>query len=61
MFLDYYDANLPELQAAYQKQVEEQQHLAAEEKANPKVPEDITVQYRILDPEEIVTPATSEK
>ena len=56
LFLAHYDAHLPELQATYQKRIEEQQRQAAEEKAHPKVPEDIVVQYRILAPEEIVAP-----
>ena len=50
----YYDANLAELQAIQQARLLEQQRLAAEEKAHPKLPEDIVVQYRILAPEEIV-------
>ena len=54
LYLAFYDAHLPELQAAYQTRIEEQKRLAAEEKANPKVPEDIVVQFRILAPEEIV-------
>jgi hypothetical protein len=62
LFLDYYDANLPELQAAYQARLEEQQRRAAEESEKPK---DIVVQYRTLAPEEIVpvgsTPKISEK
>ena len=58
LFLAYYDANLPELQAAYNSRVEEQERRAAEEKAHPQVPEDIVVQYRILAPEEIVPAAT---
>lgn len=52
----YYDANLAELQAIQQARLLEQQRLAAEEKAHPKVPEDIVVQYRVLAPEEIVAP-----
>ena len=56
LFLTHYDTHLTELQAAYQKRTEEQQRQAAEEKAHPKVPEDIVVQYRILAPEEIVAP-----
>ena len=59
LFHDYYDANLHALQAAYQTRIEEQQRLAAEEKANPKVPEDIVVQFRVLAPEEIVPTATA--
>lgn len=62
VFLDHYDANLPELQAAYQMRLEEQQRRAAEE---PEKPKDIVVQYRILAPEEIVpvgsTPKISKK
>lgn len=61
LFLAYYDAHLPELQAAYQTRIEEQKRLADEEKANPKVPEDIVVQFRLLSPEEIVPPATTPK
>ena len=65
LFLAHYDTHLPELQAAYQKRIEEQQRQAAEEKAHPKVPEDIVVQYRILAPEEIVdregVPTASDK
>ena len=61
LFHDYYDANLPTLQAAYQSKIEEQQRWAAEEKAHPTVPEDIVVQFRVLAPEEIVTPQTSDK
>ena len=59
LFIAYYDAHLTELQASYQKRIDEQQRQAAEEKAHPKVPEDIVVQYRILAPEEIVTPEGS--
>ena len=55
LFLAHYDSHLPELQIAYQNQIEEQQRRAAEEKAHPKVPDDIVVQYRILAPEEIVS------
>ncbi len=61
LYLAHYDAHLPELQAAYQARIEEQERLAAEEKANPKVPEDIVVQFRVLSPEEIVPTTTSPK
>lgn len=61
LYLAYYDANLPELQAAYLTRIEEQKRLAAEEKAHPKIPEDIVVQFRVLAPEEIVAPKTSDK
>lgn len=61
LYLAYYDANLPELQAAYHTRIEEQKRLAAEEKAHPKVPEDIVVQFRVLAPEEIVPTATAPK
>ncbi len=65
LYLAYYDAHLPELQAAFDTRMEEQKRLAAEEKAHPKVPEDIVVQFRVLAPEEIVptttAPKTSEK
>ena len=54
LFLAHYDTHIIELQAAYQKRIEEQQRLAAGEKAHPKIPEDLVVQYRILAPEEIV-------
>ena len=59
LFLAHYDTHLPELQAAYQKRIEEQQRQAAEEKAHPKIPADIVVQYRVLAPEEIATPEGS--
>ncbi len=58
LFHAYYDAHLSELQTAYQARVVEQQRLAAEAKANPPVPEDIVVQYRVLEPAEIITPQT---
>lgn len=61
LYLAYYDANLAELQAAYNSRVEEQKRLAAEEKAHPKNPEDIVVQFRVLAPEEIVPTATAPK
>lgn len=56
LYHDYYDGHLAELKAIQQASLLEQQRLAAEEKAHPKLPEDIVVQYRILAPEEIVTP-----
>lgn len=59
LYLAHYDAHLTELQAAYQSRIEEQQRLAAEEKAHPKVPEDIVVQFRVLAPEEIVPTETT--
>ena len=61
LYLAHSDAHLTELQAAYQSRIEEQQRLAAEEKANPKVPDDIVVQFRVLAPEEIVAPQASDK
>ncbi len=61
LYLAYYDSNLSELQTAYQTRIEEQKRLAAEEKAHPKVPEDIVVQFRVLAPEEIVPTATAPK
>ncbi len=60
LFLSYYDAHLAELQAACKKRSEEQARQAAEELANPPVPEDIVVQYRIMKPEEIVTPDSTQ-
>jgi hypothetical protein len=53
----YYDAHLEELQAIQQARLAEHQRLAAEALANPPEKKDITVQYRILSPEEIVTPS----
>ena len=65
LFLAHYDAHLSELQADYQKRIEEQQRLVAEEKAHPKIHEDLVVQFRILAPEEIVpqegSPTAAEK
>lgn len=57
----YYDSHHAELRAAQQARLIEQQRLAAENLANPPEKEDITVQYRILDPEEIVTPENTAK
>ena len=56
LFHDYYDAHLAELQANQQARLAEHQRLVAEALANPPEKKDITVQYRILAPEEIVTP-----
>ncbi len=56
LFQAYYDANLLALKAAWAKRMDDQKRLAAEEKANPPQPEDVFVQYRILSPEEIVSP-----
>ncbi len=61
LFLDYYDEHFPELQAAYQSRIEENERKAAEEKAHPKVPEDVVVQFRVLSPEEIVPTETTSK
>ncbi len=61
LYLAYYDAHLAELQAAFDARVEEKKRLAAEEKAHPKIPEDIVVQFRVLAPEEIVPTATAPK
>ena len=52
----YYDAHSVELKTAYQARINEQQRLAAEAKANPKPPEDIVMQYRILEPAETIPP-----
>lgn len=59
LFLAYYDANLPMLQAAYNSRITEQKRMAAEEKAHPEIPEDIVVQFRVLAPEEIVPTANA--
>jgi hypothetical protein len=55
----YYDTHLAELQVVQQARLAEQQRLAAEALANPPEKKDITVQFRILSPEEIVLPTTS--
>jgi hypothetical protein len=57
LFHSHYDAHLPELQAAQQSRLAAQQRLANERLANPPDKQDITVQYRILAPDEIVGPA----
>ncbi len=56
LFHDYYDAHLAELQANQQARLAEHQRLVADALANPPEKKDITVQYRILAPEEIITP-----
>lgn len=55
----YYDAHLSELLSAHQARIAEQQRLAVEAKANVPVPADIVVQFRVLEPDEIVTPPTT--
>ncbi len=60
LFLSYYDDHLAELQAAFQQRAAEQARRVAEEKAHPPIPEDIFVQYRIMAPEEIVKPETTQ-
>jgi hypothetical protein len=52
----YYDAHHEELQVIQQARLSELQRLTAEALANPPEKKDITVQYRILSLEEIVTP-----
>jgi hypothetical protein len=56
LYHSYYDTHLAELQAAQQARIAEQQRAAAEALADPPEKKDITVQYRILAPEEIVIP-----
>jgi hypothetical protein len=59
LFHAYYDTHFAELQAKQQAQIAEQQRLAVEALANPPEKMDITVQDRILSPEEVVSPAVN--